>query len=237
MVSGPIRREICGLIDDTTGVVVINSPHNPSGVLVPEETVHAVAEKAAFHGAVVISDEHYRFLPHDAEPPLDTYALADGTVVATGSITKCFGVIGLRVGWIAAPPALIAKVRDFRDYITHTLSPVSDMLAALALENADMFVRPAVATLRCNRDRLHDTVAGTPGLSLVWPGAGVVAFPRYEYDVSTDDFARGLIERHGIFVLPGSAFETERHFRVNMGCDPDVFADALDRIAGYCAAL
>jgi len=233
----PDPDEICGLIDDTTGVVVINSPHNPSGVLVPEETVSAVAEKAAFHGTVVISDEHYRFLPHDAEPPLGTFASADGTVVATGSLTKCFGVIGLRVGWIVAPPPLIERVRDFRDYITHTLSPISDMLAALTLENTDVFIRPAIAALRRNRDRLHDTVAATPGLSLVGPEAGVVAFPRYDYDVLTDDFARGLIERYGVFVLPGSGFETERHFRVNLGCDPEMFTDAFDRIAGYCAGF
>lgn len=230
----PDPGEICSLIDDSTGVVVLNSPHNPSGVLIPEEVVREVSAKAAFHGATVIADEHYRFLPHDCPSPIRTFATPDGAIVATGSITKCFGLIGLRMGWIAAPPTLIASIRDFRDYLTHTLSPVSDTLAALALEHADAFTLPAISALRENRDALYRMTAETPGLSLVRPEAGVVAFPRFDYGVSSDDFARNIIERNGVFVLPGSAFETEGYFRINLGQQPAVFREALELIADTC---
>ncbi len=233
----PDPDEICSLIDDSTGVVVLNSPHNPSGVLIPEEVVREVAAKADFHGATVIADEHYRFLPHDCPSPLRTFAVADGPVVATGSITKCFGLIGLRMGWIAAPPTLIASIRDFRDYLTHTLSPVSDIFAALALEHAVAFIAPAIATLRENRDSLCRMSAETPGMWLVRPEAGVVAFPRFEYGISSEDFSRRLIERHGVFVLPGSTFETEGHFRINLGQPSAVFREALERIAQACGSF
>jgi aspartate/methionine/tyrosine aminotransferase len=233
----PDPDEICGMIDDTTGVVVINTPHNPSGRLFPEEAVEPVIRKAAFHGAAVISDEHYRFLPLNGVCPLKTFARPGENVIATGSITKCFGVIGLRIGWIAAPEILISGVRDFRDYLTHTLSPVSDFLAAVVLEHAEAIINPNREKLKKNFISLGNMVEDTRGISLVSPEAGIVAFPAFNYKISSDEFARGLIEKHGVFVLPGSSFETENHFRINLGQEPDLFLRALHLIGEYCAGL
>lgn len=225
---------ICNLIDDSTRAVVINTPHNPSGVFFPKDAADAVIRKAALHGAYVVADEHYRFLPIDGPAPASSLACPDQNVVAVGSITKCFGVIGLRMGWIAASPAVIAKVRDFRDYLTHTLSPVSDFLAVVTLEHAEAFTEPARERLRKNRASLMSFADNVSGISLVPPEGGVVAFPSFTYPVGTDAFSRGLIERHGVFVLPGSAFVVEGFFRINMGGEPASFRDALDIIAEYC---
>jgi len=233
----PEADAICCLIDSTTGVVVINSPHNPSGVILPQKTVDAVIECADHHGATVISDEHYRYLPLDESAPLKTHYCSDAPIIATGSITKCFGLIGLRVGWIAAPESLIERFRDYRDYLTHTLSPVSDYLAAIALENRADFLDDHIQLLRKNRQTLVDMVAVTPGLSMETPEGGIVAFPRYEYEISTEDFVRGLVDRHGVFVLPGSGFETERAFRVNLGQVADAFSEAMGYIHEYCLSL
>jgi aspartate/methionine/tyrosine aminotransferase len=233
----PDPDEICNMIDDSTGVVVINTPHNPSGCLFPNDAAEAVIRKAAFHGVTVISDEHYRFLPLNGEYPLKTLARPDENVIATGSLTKCFGVIGLRVGWIAASEKLISEVRDFRDYLTHTLSPVSDFLAAVALEHVSACIEPSLDILRKNLAALESMVKETKGISLVSPEAGVVAFPAFEHRVSSDAFARGLIEKYGVFVLPGSAFETEGHFRINLGQEPESFRLALDLIHDYCSGL
>ena len=234
----PDPDEVCSLIDDTTGVVVINTPHNPSGVIVPDDAAARIREKAAHHGATVLSDEHYRFLPLHRDPPLKTLAnSSDSHVVATGSITKCFGLIGLRVGWIIAQEPLIARIRDFRDYLTHTLSPLSDYCAALALEHAPRFIDPARAVLRENLLNLKSIIGAIDGLSIVEPEGGVVAFPGYDYPVSSNDFAGRLIEEHSVFVLPGSSFETEGHFRINLGQDPPVFSEALDHIRIFCSNL
>lgn len=229
---------MCSLIDDTTGVVVINTPHNPSGVIVPDDVAASIREKAAHHGATVLSDEHYRFLPIHSDTPLKTLdSHKDSRVVATGSITKCFGLIGLRVGWIVAPEPLIARIRDFRDYLTHTLSPLSDYCAAVALEHAPCFIEPARVVLGENLLNLKSTIRAIDGLSLVEPEGGVVAFPGYDYPVSSNDFAGRLIEEHSVFVLPGSSFETEGHFRINLGQNPPVFSEALERIRMFCSDL
>ncbi|MCE5250006.1 aminotransferase class I/II-fold pyridoxal phosphate-dependent enzyme [bacterium] len=230
----PDPDEVCGLIDDTTGVVVINSPHNPSGVIIPCDTAESIIRKAAIHGATVLSDEHYRFLPFEGGWPLRTLARPEENVVATGSITKCFGVNGLRIGWIIAPESLIGRIRDFRDYLTHTLSPLSDYCAALALEHASAFINPALHVLRENASLLSNMTMRTPGLSLVMPEGGIVAFPRFEYPVSSDDFVQRLIGRYGVFVLPGSSFEAENHVRINLGQDPALFREALSRIHDFC---
>lgn len=233
----PDPDEINRLIDDRTGTVVINTPHNPSGVLFPAGAAESVIRKAAFHGATVIADEHYRFLPLEGSSPLRSLAFPEGNVIAAGSLTKCFGVIGLRVGWIVAPEVVIAKFRDFRDYLTHTLSPVSDFLASVALEHAPAFIEPNRSMLRENLSALREFAARTPGISLVPPQGGAVAFPSYAYHVSSDEFARGLIERFGVFVLPGSSFETEGRFRINIGQEPGSFREALARMSAYCAHL
>jgi len=234
----PDPEEITSLIDDSVGIVVVNTPHNPSGRCVPPEVMASIAEAASRHGAVVISDEHYRFLPHNnSSHPLPTFARPDGSIIATGSITKCFGAIGLRMGWIAATPALIARVRDFRDYVTHTLSPVSDFLAALVLEHSPAFIGPAVEVLIENAGALTRFCSEIEGLSLVAPDAGVVAFPRFAFPVSSERFTRELIDRYGVFVLPGSSFETEGHFRINLGAQPDLFREALDYIGRLCVEL
>lgn len=233
----PDPNEIVRLIDDRTGTVVINTPHNPSGAFFPPDAAGEVVRKAAFHGAAVIADEHYRFLPFEGPSPMRSLARPDENVIATGSLTKCFGVIGLRVGWIVAPETVIASVRDFRDYLTHTLSPVSDFLAAVALEHAPAFVEPNRARLRENLSALLGFAARTPGISLVPPLGGAVAFPSYDYGIPSDEFARGLIEQCGVFVLPGGAFETEGAFRINLGREPGSFREALELMNSYCLSL
>jgi len=233
----PDPDEVCSLIDDSTGVVVINTPHNPSGVMIPGDTADAIIQKAAFHGASVLADEHYRFLPFNGCWPIKTLARPDENVIATGSITKCFGVNGLRMGWIIAPVSLIDKIRDFRDYLTHTLSPVSDYCSALALEHASLFIEPALRVLRKNAEELGDMVNRTPGLSLVMPEGGIVSFPRFVYTISSDNFARGLMDTYGVFVLPGSSFEVENHIRINLGQDPGLFCKALEHIHEFCCQM
>jgi len=233
----PDPDEICGLIDDHTGTVVINTPHNPSGVFFPEDAAERVIRKAALHGATVIADEHYRFLPHEGPCPARTLARPDENVIAVGSITKCFGVIGLRMGWIVAPEPLISRIRDFRDYLTHTLSPVSDFLASAALENAPAFIEPNREIISKNACALREFAAHTPGVTLTSPQGGIVAFPSYEYGVPSGDFAMGLIQKHGIFVLPGSAFEIDGCFRINLGQEPSSFARALGLLHEYCMEL
>lgn len=229
----PDPDEICRLIDDRTGTVVINTPHNPSGVFFPADAAEMVIRKAAFHGATVISDEHYRFLPLTGAAPAETLANPEGNVVATGSITKCFGVIGLRMGWIVAPEPLVARIRDFRDYLTHTLSPVSDFLAVVALENAERFIVPSREILCENAKALRSFAAMVPGISLVAPEGGVVAFPAYSSPMPSEEFSRGLIEKYGVFVLPGSSFEQEGRFRINFGASPEHFREALDHLGEY----
>ena len=77
----------------------------------------------------------------------------------------------------------------------------------------------------------------TPGLSLVRPEAGVVAFPGFVYNLSSEIFTRELIGRYGVFVLPGSVFETENHFRINLGREPERFLEAVSFIGEYCRTL
>ena len=185
----------------------------------------------------MLADEHYRFLPATGHAPSASLADPDGGVIATGSITKCFGVIGLRMGWITASSDLIGRIRDFRDYLTHTLSPVSDYLACRAIEEREQLLPPILADIRTNIGRMGSFVANTPGWQWTKPDGGVVAFPAYGAPIDSVAFARTLAEQYGVFVLPGSAFETEGHIRINLGQPPARFAEALNIIGTYCRSM
>ena len=114
---------------------------------------------------------------------------------------------------------------------------MSDYLAALALENAHAIINPALATLHDNVSALSKMIANTPGISWVKPEGGVVAFPRFDYTVSSNEFAEKLIKEHSVFVLPGSSFEVDNHFRINLGQDHELFCKALDHIHALCMKL
>jgi len=229
----PDPDEILPMIDENVGVLVINNPHNPSGVLIPKEIFEIIAEKAMKYSVKIIADEHYRFLPHNGSYPSESFADPERNIIATGSITKCFGCIGLRMGWIIAPEPLIKSICDFRDYLTHTLSPISDFLAFAAIEKMNNFLPGSIEKINRNKEDLIGMINKNGFIEMTYPNAGVVCFPRYYNNIKSDILAKELLDTSGVFILPGSAFETEGHFRINLAMENEMFLKALSNIEKY----
>lgn len=225
----------CALITPDTRLVIVNNPHNPTGAVADAAFIERVVARTAEVGAVLLFDEHYRFLPHDSS--LDMLPSAAGLgphVYATGSITKCFGAMGLRMGWLVGDPAMLARARDQRDYLTHTLSPISEKLAALALLHRHRFLDENRRLLRENKAALaHFMATHRDRFAFVPPEAGVVCFPHYTAPLPSRVVVQRLIDETGVFVLPGHSFEREGFIRIGLGAEPARFATALERLDGF----
>jgi aspartate/methionine/tyrosine aminotransferase len=223
--------ELSKLVDDKTSVILLNTPHNPTGVVYSEEEIQNVCELAQKHNAEILADEHYRFIPHTND--IDLIPSLYGripNVVSLGSPGKCFGCIGLRIGWLIGSRQVIDACHTFKDYTTHTVCSINDFLATSALLNREQMLARPKAWITQNLlqfqnfiDRHNDLIGW------VKPDAGTVAFPFLKNkSIESDRFAQKLVEETGVLVLPGEAFDMPGFFRISLGVEPEKFHTALN---------
>ncbi|MEK6776869.1 MAG: aminotransferase class I/II-fold pyridoxal phosphate-dependent enzyme [bacterium] len=231
----PDLDRLTDLMDERTRLVVVNTPHNPTGKIIPMETLAEVRRICRERGARLLMDEHYRFLPLNGSGEILPSAVTlSGDVIGTGSIVKCFGLMGLRMGWMIAPRDLLSASRDFKDYLTHTLSPVSDFLSVRALRNRDAIMAVHRGHVLKNAAALNEWMRGHEAF-FGWtpPEGGVVSYPKILFGMDADRFCQDLIDRQGVFLLPASSFEMEGHVRLGFGIRHGEFLEALDRLDRY----
>ena len=216
-----------------TKVIVVNSPHSPTGAQLAPEQLHRLVALAEQHGAFLFSDEVYRFLEHDA-PPLPPAATLSPRGVSLGVMSKAFGLAGLRIGWLALRDApLRARIASLKDYTTICNSAPSEILALAALRAKDALLARTREIVSVNLSILDGFFARNAGrFSWVRPRASSVGFPKLiGHDV--DDFAARLVEREGVLILPASQFGYPgNHFRLGFGRrDMPEALGALERFA------
>lgn len=224
------------LVSDETQLIIINTPHNPIGWTLSESEFIQIAKIAHKHNASLLFDEHYRYLPLAGSVRMlpsgyDICRRYHEKVYATGSMIKCFGIVGIRIGWLVGDAAMIAKCTDYKDYLTHTIPSLTDYIAYLALLNKDKISSRNILSINNNLKVLNEFMElNQEFFEYVAPTGGVVCFPRLKAGVSSTLFCRSLFDKYGVSLLPGFAFEVEDHFRMNLGMDPTRFIKALDHI-------
>lgn len=228
-------KRLESLIDSKTKVLILNNPHNPTGMMLTDQEIEELGNLKQKYDFEILADEHYRFIPYGPEkliPPL--YDRIPG-VVAVGSMIKCFACVGLRVGWIVGPKKLIDDCRDFKDYTTHTICSVTDFLSQRLLLNWENIVD---VHRKWISENIHVFSAFIEKYSNIidWvkPEGGIVAFPFLkDSSISSWEFAKKLVEKAEVSVLPGEAFEKPGYFRVGFGLNPPVFRAAVQRFSEF----
>lgn len=202
-----------------TRVVVVTNPHNPSGVLVDGPALDEIGRLAESVGARVLVDEVYL----DALPGADTRPAATrGDVfVSTNSLTKSYGLSGLRCGWILADPTLTRRALRVRD-VVDAVGPVpTERLATLAFSLIDRLLERARGLLGPNARALGALVAARPELSWAPPAEGAsIGFPRLDGMDEAEPFVRFARERFEVGVIPGRLFGAPSHLRIAVSGDP-----------------
>jgi aspartate/methionine/tyrosine aminotransferase len=209
---------LAGLIRPATRLIYLNQPHNPTGTLMARPVFEQVIELARAHGLVVFSDEVYRELEHDPADRLPAACDEYERAVSLGSISKSYGLPGLRIGWIATRDgALRDAVSALKDYTTICSSAPSELLTALALRNRRVLLDRNLAIVRRNLpllDGFFKRHAGT--FEWVRPTASPIGFPRVR---GISDVARycARLAGIGVLLLPGSVYDQPEHVRIGFG--------------------
>ena len=201
-----------------TRVVYVNQPHNPTGTLMDRVMFERVAQMASGHGLVLFSDEVYRELEHDPADRLPAACDLDERAVSLGSISKSYGLPGLRLGWIVTRDAATREaVMRLKDYTTICSSAPSEVLAALALRNRHVLLKRNLTIVEQNMPLLDDFFARhADTFGWVRPTASPIGFPRVGGIADVDDMCARLAEL-GVLLLPGSVYDEPSHVRVGFG--------------------
>ncbi|MDF3821296.1 pyridoxal phosphate-dependent aminotransferase [Leptospira sp. 96542] len=226
-VNGELKSEMWkGLPVD---LHIINHPHNPTGQSFSDSEWDDLLLFLDKENTTTIFDEHYRFLPRFGGMGRTGVNPKRG-LFGTGSFTKCFGVTGLRVGWLIADREFIKRARSFKDYLTHTVSPISECLAIGLLKNRNNFLPKIQSNLKNNLDYFESVVMDLPKVISYKPiFGGLVGWLGLEEGTLSEDYADKLYEKTGVFVLPGKNFETEGFLRVGFGEEPNRFQEGILR--------
>ena len=213
-------------MSDRTVLIIITNLHNPSGALAGEEELRAVGELAAAVGARVLVDEVYL---DSAVPPRRSAVHLGAEFVCTNSLTKVYGLSGLRCGWILAEPELTERMWRLNDLFGVNQAHPAERLACIAFEHIDRVIGDTPAMLAANRNRWNEFAAARDDLECMPAEQGITAFPIWRGG-DTERLDAHLRERYDASVVPGRWFEMPEHFRVGFGLPTSEFEQALSRL-------
>jgi len=227
---GRIRRAMT----PRTRLIVITNPHNPSGVLAHPTALDEIGEIARSHGAYVLLDEVYLDLAAAAAPKgINVHRTFGGRgepFVCTNSLTKSYGLSGLRCGWILSSADVAERIRRTRDVVDGTGSIVAERLAVVAFRHLDHLVHRSLSLLEANRPILNTFLEARTDLEWA-PSAGTVVFPRLRQVADTTEFAERLLRTRDTAVVPGRFFQAPAHVRIGFGGPTETLREGLESIA------
>ena len=219
--------EVRRCVTRKTRLIVITNLHNPTSVLTPESVLREIGDIAQSIGALVLVDEVYLDAVYE-NTPLTSFHLGPQFVV-TSSLTKLYGVSGLRCGWILAQPDLAWKMRRLNDLYGATPVFPGELLSVVAFRHLDLLRERARRIVEADRKLLRDFVERQPGISAVETNWGTTLFPRL-VNGDADAFLECLRTKFDTSAVPGRFFEMPDHFRIGMGVNTERFEEGLNRI-------
>jgi aspartate/methionine/tyrosine aminotransferase len=219
--------ELESLITPNTRLIVITNLHNPSGVLIDDATLKQVGQLARRPGARVLIDEVYMETLFE-ESPRTSFHLGSEFVV-TSSLTKAFGLSGIRCGWILAEPELAKRMWLLNDLFASTAVHSGERLSVVAMQQLEEIGARAKQLFNRNRQLLNEFLDTREDLEVVRPQFGTVMFPRVRRG-SSEELCRVLREKYETSVVPGRFFEMPAHFRIGIAGQTSTLAAGLERL-------
>lgn len=214
-------------VSPETRLIVLTNLHNPSGVLIGEVDIKQIGEIARSVGARVLVDEVYMETLFE-DSPRTAFHLGKEFVI-TSSLTKAFGLSGLRCGWIFAEPELAKRMWLLNDLFASTPVHSGERLSVVAMQQLSEISARAKALLDRNRSLLNEFLDTREDLEVIRPEFGTVMFPRVRSE-SSAELCQLLREKYETSVVPGRFFEMPAHFRVGIAGDTATLAEGLERL-------
>jgi aspartate/methionine/tyrosine aminotransferase len=219
--------EIRRCVTPNTRLIVITNLHNPTSVLTPEIVLREIGDIARSVGAFVLVDEVYLDAVYENTPRTSFHFGPE--FVVTSSLTKVYGVSGLRCGWILAQPDLALKMHRLNDLYSATPVHPGELLSVAAFQHLDLLRERARRILEADRKLLRGFLKQESALSAVETKWGTTLFPRL-VNGNTDAFLERLRFEFDTSVVPGRFFEMPDHFRIGMGVNTEMFVEGFNRM-------
>src|SRR6266536_3633070 len=216
-----------------TRLIVITNLHNPTSVLTPESVLREIGDIASSVGALVLVDEVYLDAVHEGTQRTSFHLGPEFLV--TSSLTKVYGVSGLRCGWILAHPDIARKMQRLNDLYAATAVYPGELLSVAAFKHLSLLRERARPIVEADRKLLHEFLAQQPALSAVQTDWGTTSFVRLR-NGNADVFLNRLRGDFETSAVPGRFFEMPDHFRIGMGVSTEMFAEGLSRIGRALSA-
>ena len=234
------------LLDAITGrtrAILLNSPCNPTGGVVPQADLRQIVETAAARGLLVISDETYDRFVYGGGRHASAAALATefpDTVVLVGSFSKTYAMTGWRIGYLLGPAPVVKAVDIIQSHATSNPTSFAMVGALEALRSSEPVVREMIAEYEARRDLLIPRLNQLPGFDCRPPDGAFYAFPRVadafrpgrQGSVAFTEF---LLEKANVAVVPGAAFGADDHIRISFACSRETLEEGLRRMAEVLA--
>jgi aspartate/methionine/tyrosine aminotransferase len=236
----PDLDELEKLVTNKTKAIAICNPNNPTGRILTEAEMDRIIRIADRVGAWIIADEVYRGAERLQDEMAPTFWGKYERVFATASLSKAYGLPGLRLGWVVCPQNMYDSLWMRHEYLTISATATAMKLAEIALSPE---VRPRLNVrarkfIRRGYPVVENWLNSHPGLfRVVPPQAAAIAFVRYNMDINSTELARRLIEEKSVFIVPGDSFGMDHFFRIGTGQPRERLTMALERIHELIVSL
>ena len=226
------------LVTSRTKLIVICNPNNPTGARLTAADLDAIARIADRHGAWILSDEVYRGAELDGVETASMWGRSPRAIVTSG-LSKAYGLPGLRIGWIVAPPTLIASLWSYHDYTTIAPGALSDRLARVALqpERRDRLFERTRGILRRNFPLIEAWLTAAGGFTWLKPEAGAIVYVKYSHAINSTALVTRLRQEKSVLIVPGDHFGMDGYLRLGFGEPPEYNRAGLDRLQELLVSL
>ncbi|RLE09188.1 MAG: aminotransferase [Candidatus Aminicenantes bacterium] len=234
------QAELKQAVTPKTKVIAVCNPNNPTGHILTEEEMKTIINAAQEVGAWILADEVYAGAERVTDRETPSFYGRYDKVIAVGSLSKAYGLPGLRVGWAVAPPNIIENIWRRHEYITLSTSIISNKLAAFALspkvrprliQRAREYIRQGFPLLQQWIEQQKDV------FHLVPPQAAAIAFVGYRLNINSTELATKLIQEKSVLIVPGDHFGVDKFIRISYGLPPDYLTEGLTRIQQLVTTL
>ena len=215
-------------------LVALTNPNNPTGAILTEAEMELIVAAAAKAGAWLLADEVYRGTERLADAETSSFWGRYERTVVVGSLSKAYGLPGLRTGWLVGPAPMVERTWRRHEYATISTGMLSNTLAEIALAEParTRLIERTRSYIRTGYELVERWVAANADVvSIIPPQATALAFVRYDLDLPSVDVADVIRTRVSVLVAPGSCFGVEGHLRIALGLEPAFVNEALGRIA------
>jgi len=232
------------LITPRTRMIVVNSPNNPTGAVVPPEEMDKHLALAASHKILLMSDECYCHFFYDGRKPFSLGASKDReNLLIVGSLSKTYAMTGWRIGFALGPAKLIANMLKLQSHSTSNPTSFAQKGAVEALRGPQDSVRIMLAEYQWRRDRIVAGLRAIPGIRCTLPEGAFYVYPNVGEFLKKDGLAditvlaEKLLEQTHVAVVPGAAFGTSDHIRISYAASRQQIEEGLRRLKEYFAKL